>query len=78
VESLPGVEALAITYSLPLEPQVLYTPVIVAGRPLTKDRYHGCGRPATRLGALLRSFSKFRCAKEECLRSGMTAERLGL
>jgi predicted permease len=41
VESLPGVEALASTYSLPLEPQVLYTPVIVEGRPPTKDRYHG-------------------------------------
>jgi putative ABC transport system permease protein len=41
VESLPGVEALAMTSSIPLQPQVLYTPVIVYGRPLTKDRYHG-------------------------------------
>jgi len=41
VESLPGVEALATTSSFPLDPQVLYTPVIIEGRPLGKDQYHG-------------------------------------
>jgi hypothetical protein len=41
VESLPGVEALALTSSFPLDPQILYTPVIVEGRPLGKDQHHG-------------------------------------
>ena len=41
MESLPGVEALATTSSFPLDPQVLYTPVIVEGRPLGKDQNHG-------------------------------------
>jgi predicted permease len=41
VESLPGVEALAATSSFPLDPQILYTPLIVEGRPLGKDQYHG-------------------------------------
>src|SRR5579864_5638013 len=41
VESIPGVEALASTSSLPLEPDPEYVPVIIEGRPLTKDRYHG-------------------------------------
>ena len=40
-EDLPGVEALATTSSFPLDPQVLYTSVIVEGRPLGKDQYHG-------------------------------------
>jgi putative ABC transport system permease protein len=41
VESLPGVEAFAATSSFPLDPQILYTPVIIEGRPLGKDQYHG-------------------------------------
>ena len=41
VESIPGVEALAITNSLPLEPDPWYDPIIIEGRPLTSDRYHG-------------------------------------
>jgi predicted permease len=41
VESLPGVEALATTCSFPLEPQPSYAPVIIEGRPLGKDQYHG-------------------------------------
>jgi predicted permease len=41
VESLPGVEALASTSAFPLEPQPLYTPVIIEGRPLGKDQNHG-------------------------------------
>jgi len=40
VESIPGVKALAITNSLPLEPESNYTPIVIEGRPLTKDRYH--------------------------------------
>lgn len=31
VESLPGIEALAVTSSFPLDPQILYTPLIVEG-----------------------------------------------
>jgi putative ABC transport system permease protein len=41
VESLPGVEALATTSSFPLDPQVFPNPVIIEGRPLGKDQYHG-------------------------------------
>jgi hypothetical protein len=41
VESIPGVEALAITDSLPLEPRPQWDPVVIEGRPLTNDRYHG-------------------------------------
>jgi predicted permease len=41
VESLPGVEALAVTSAFPLDPQPWYTPLIVEGRPLGKDQYHG-------------------------------------
>jgi predicted permease len=41
VESLPGVEALAITSSLPLDPQVLYTSVIIERRPVGKYQNHG-------------------------------------
>jgi predicted permease len=41
VESIPGIEALAITNSLPLEPSPRYDPVIIEGRPQTSDRYHG-------------------------------------
>jgi putative ABC transport system permease protein len=41
VESLPGVEVLAATSSLPLDPQVLYTPVIIEGRSLGQEQYHG-------------------------------------
>ena len=40
-ESVPGVEALAITDSLPLEPNPWYAPIIIEGRPLTNSRYHG-------------------------------------
>jgi putative ABC transport system permease protein len=41
VESLPGVEALAITNSFPLDPQPFWQGVIVEGRTLGKDQYHG-------------------------------------
>ena len=41
VESIPGVEAVAITESLPLEPDPMWDPVIVEGRPLSNDQYHG-------------------------------------
>jgi putative ABC transport system permease protein len=40
-ESVPGVEALAITDSLPLEPNPWYAPIVIEGRPLTNSRYHG-------------------------------------
>jgi len=39
VEGIPGVEALAATRSLPLDPNPDYAPVIIEGRPPTKDRY---------------------------------------
>jgi predicted permease len=41
VESIPGAKALAITTSLPLEPDPSWDPVIVEGRPLSNDQYHG-------------------------------------
>jgi putative ABC transport system permease protein len=41
VGSLPGVEALAATSSFPLDPQIWWIPVIIEGRPLGKDQYHG-------------------------------------
>ena len=41
VGSIPGAQALAITSSLPLEPDPWWDPVIVEGRPLTNDQYHG-------------------------------------
>ena len=41
VESVPGVDALAITDSLPLEPNPWWSPIIIEGRPLTNSRYHG-------------------------------------
>jgi predicted permease len=40
VQSIPGVQSLAITGPLPLEKVPDYTPVVIEGRPLTKDRYH--------------------------------------
>jgi hypothetical protein len=39
VEGIPGVEALAATRSLPLDPNPDYAPVTIEGRPPTKDRY---------------------------------------
>jgi putative ABC transport system permease protein len=41
VESIPGAEVLAITSSLPLEPDPMWDPVIVEGRPVSNDQYHG-------------------------------------
>jgi predicted permease len=41
VESIPGVEALSITDSLPLDPSPNASAFIIEGRPLGKDRYHG-------------------------------------
>jgi len=41
VESIPGVEALSITDSLPLDPSANASAFIIEGRPLGKDRYHG-------------------------------------
>ena len=41
VESVAGVDALAITDSLPLEPNPWWSPIIIEGRPLTNSRYHG-------------------------------------
>jgi len=41
VECLPGIEALATTSSFPLDPQVFPNAVIIEGRPLGKDQYHG-------------------------------------
>ena len=41
VESVPGVDALAITDSLPLEPNPWWCPIVIEGRPLTNSRYHG-------------------------------------
>jgi predicted permease len=41
VRGIAGVQALATTYSLPLDPQPSFAPFIIEGRPLAKDRYHG-------------------------------------
>ncbi len=41
VESIPGVQALAFTQSLPLDPEPMTCAFIIEGRPLNKDRYHG-------------------------------------
>jgi predicted permease len=40
VESLPGVKALALTDSLPLDPSLNGSAFIIEGRPLQKDRYN--------------------------------------
>jgi len=41
VESIPGVEAIAFTTSLPLDMQSIWDPIVIEGRPLANDRYHG-------------------------------------
>jgi putative ABC transport system permease protein len=41
VESIPGVQALALTDSLPLDPTANGSAFIIEGRPLLKDRIHG-------------------------------------
>ena len=75
VESIPGVQALAITASLPLDPEPNACAFIIEGRPLNKDRYHGTAydRPVS-----TRYFEVFRIPLREggCLQSRMTAEPL--
>ncbi len=43
VKSIPGVTALATTYSVPLEPRGSL-PFTIEGRPLTNDQYHGAAQ----------------------------------